>query len=134
MPAHTFKEWAMFAQDLHIPLAILTMLAVFVATLEGAVRAVRARPAGVAAERTRTAVVLAVAMTAAAGVALLVGGHHPKEWLHLIYATLAFSLVPVADNAGTMLQSDRGKGLARLGGGLVCLVVVTRLFATGSPS
>jgi hypothetical protein len=95
----------MFAQDLHVPLAFLTMLAVVVATLEGAVRAVRARPAGVAAERTRTAVVLAVAMTAAVGVALLVGGHHPKEWLHLIYAALAFSLVPVADNAGTILQS-----------------------------
>lgn len=124
----------MFAQDLHVPLAFLTMLAVVVATVEGAVRAVRARPAGVAAERTRTAVVLAVAMTTAVGVALLVGGHHPKEWLHLIYAALAFSLVPVADNAGTMLQSDRGKGLARLGGGVVCLVVVTRLFATGSPT
>jgi hypothetical protein len=121
----------MFALDLHVLLAIAATLAVAVATLEGAVRAVRARPAGVTAERTRTAVVLAVAMTAAVGVALLVGGHHPREWLHLIYAALAFSLVPVADNAGTMLQSDRGKGLARLGGGLVCLVVVTRLFVTG---
>lgn len=121
----------MFARDLHVPLAILSMLAVVVATLEGAVRAVRARPAGAAAERTRTAVVLAVAVTAAVGVALLVGGHHPKEWLHLIYAALAFSLVPVADNAATMLQSDRGRGLARLGGGLVCIVVITRLFITG---
>lgn len=124
----------MFARDLHVPLAILTMLAVVVATMEGAVRAVRPRPAGLAAERTRTAVVLVVAMTTAVGVALLVGGHRPKEWLHLIYAALAFGLVPVADNAGTMLQSDRGKGLARLGGGLVCIVVVTRLFATGSPA
>jgi len=121
----------MFALDLHVTFAIASTLAVVVATLEGAVRAVRARPAGVGAGRTRTTVVLVVAMTAAVGVALLVGGHHPKEWLHLIYAALAFSLVPVADNAGTMLRSERGKGLARLGGGLVCLVVVTRLFVTG---
>ena len=121
----------MFARDLHVFLAILTMLAVVVATLEGTVRALRGRPAGVAAARTRTAVLFSVAMTSTAGVALLISGRHPGEWLHLIYVALAFSLIPVADNAGTLLHSDRGKGLVRLGGGLVALVVVTRLFATG---
>jgi hypothetical protein len=52
------------------------------------------------------------------------------EWLHLCRGA-AFGLVPVADNAATSLRSDRGKALARLGGGLVALVVITRLFQTG---
>jgi len=120
-----------FARDLHVLLAILTMLSVVIGTLEGAVRAVRGRPAGIAADRTRTAVVFSVVLTAAAGLALLVGGHRPHEWLHIIYVVLALGLMPVADNAATMLRSDRGKALTRVGGGLVSLVVVTRLFATG---
>lgn len=121
----------MFARDLHLLLAILTILAVLSATLEGAVRAVWERPAGIATGRTRTAVVLAVVMTATAGIALLIGGKHPGEWLHLIYVALAFALIPVADNSATSLKSNRGKGLARFGGGLVALVVIARLFATG---
>lgn len=121
----------MFTRDLHILLAILTILAVLVATIEGAVRAVRGLPAGVAAGRTRTAVVMATVMTATAGVALLISGKHPGEWLHLIYAAFAFGLIPMADNSATSMKSDRGKGLARFGGGLVCLVVITRLFVTG---
>jgi hypothetical protein len=120
----------LFAQDVHVVLAVLTTFTLAAATMEGAVRAVRARPAGVAAERTREAVLLAVGMNVASGLALLVGGHRP-EWLHLVYAVLAFGLVPVADNAATSLRSDRGKALARLGGGLVALVVITRLFQTG---
>jgi hypothetical protein len=120
-----------FARDVHVMLAVLTALMLVVATGEGAVRAVRARPAGAAAERTRAGVLLAAGVTAASGLALLVGGHRPGEWLHLIYAVLAFGVVPVADNAATGLRSDRGKALARLGGGLVSLVVLTRLFQTG---
>jgi len=121
----------MFARDLHVLLAILTVIAALIATLEGAVRAVRGLPAGVAAGRTRTAVVMATAMTATAGVALLISGKHPGEWLHLIYAAFAFSLIPMADNAATSIKSNRGKAMARVGGGLTCLIVITRLFATG---
>lgn len=121
----------MFARDLHILLAILTMLTVVIATLEGAVRAFWKRPAGIATVRTMAAVVLSVVMNSAVGVVLLLNGKRPGEWLHLIYVALAFSLIPVADNAGTLLESDRSKGLVRFGGGLVALVVVTRLFATG---
>jgi hypothetical protein len=121
----------LFARDLHVLLAVLTTFTLAVATVEGVVRAVRGRPAGVATERTRGAVLLVVGMNVASGLALLVGGHRPGEWLHLVYAVLAFGLVPVADNAATSLGSDRGKALARVGGGLVCLVVITRLFQTG---
>lgn len=121
----------MFAYDLHAVLAALTVVAVVAATVEGVVRAVRRRPPGVAAERTRAAVLLAVAITAAGGLALLVGGDRPSEWLHVVYTVLAFGLVPIADNAATALRSERGKGLVRLGGGLVALVVIARLLATG---
>ena len=116
---------------MHVVLAVLTALTLAVATVEGAVRAARARPAGVAAERTRAAVLLVVGMNVASGLALLVSGHRPAEWLHLVYAALVFGLVPVADNAAGSLRSDRGKALARVGGGLVCLVVLARLFQTG---
>ena len=124
-------EAVLFSHDLHVLLAVLTAVALLAATGEGAVRAVRGRPAGVAADRTRAGALLVVGMTASSGLALLVGGHRPGEWLHLIYAVLAFGLVPVADNAATSLSSDRGKALARVGAGLVALVVLTRLFQTG---
>ncbi len=41
----------------------------------------------------RAAVIL-LGMTAAGGLALLVGGQRPKEFLHLVYALLALGLVP----------------------------------------
>jgi hypothetical protein len=121
----------MFATDLHLLLAGLTVLAVTAATAEGAVRAVRRRPAGTAAARTRAAVLMAVGTTAAGGLALLASGHSPREWLHLVYTALAFGLVPVSDTAAASLRSDRAKALARFGGGVVALVVVVRLYATG---
>lgn len=121
----------MFARDLHVLLAILTLLTVFVATVEAAVRTVRGHPAGITAGKIRNAVAISVLMTATAGLALLISGKHPKEWLHLIYVALAFALIPMSDEAATSLKSNRGRALARLGGGLTCLIVITRLFATG---
>ncbi len=44
---------------------------------------------------------------------------------------LAFGLIPVADNAAAAFGSERGKGLVRLGGSIVTIVVLTRLFQTG---
>lgn len=121
----------MFARDLHVLLAIASILAVVIATIEGAVRAVRKQPAGNAAARTQNAVILATAMTGAAGVALLISGKRPHEWLHLLYAAFAFALIPMADTSAATLKTDRGRGLARFAGGLVCIIVITRLFVTG---
>jgi len=112
-------------------LALFSVLVVVTATGEGAVRAWAGRPAGRAAEWTRSAVLLVVGMVLASGLALLVGAHRPKEWLHLAYGLLAFGLIPVADNAAAGLGSDRAKALARLGGGLTSLLVLLRLFQTG---
>jgi len=95
------------------------------------VRTILGRPPGKAAARTRAAVLLMVGLTASSGLALVVTGSRPQEWLHALYAVLAFGLVPVADNASVAFGSDRGKGLVRVGGGLVALVVIARLFQTG---
>jgi hypothetical protein len=121
----------LFAQDVHTLFAFVAMVTVAAATLEGAVRAVRANPPGKACDRTRAALLLIVGLTASSGLALLVTGQHPKEWLHVVYALLTFGLVPIADNATSAFGTDRGKGLVRFGGGLVSLVVLARLFQTG---
>lgn len=121
----------MLARDLHLLLAGLTLVALLGATAEGARRAITGKPTGSAAVRTRSATLVAVGATAAGGIALVLTGHHPNEWLHVIYAVLAFGLIPVADNVANEFDSNRGKGLTRLGGGLAALVVLLRLFATG---
>lgn len=116
---------------LHIALALATTLTVLAATIEGAFRVFNKRPAGDAAFRTLIGVMISTAITALAGVALLISGKHPKEWLHLLYAALAFGLIPFSDNASRSLRTERGRGLYRLLGGLVCLLILTRLFVTG---
>lgn len=118
-------------KGLHVLLAILTTASVLTATGEGLVRVVRKTPAGNAAWRTLVAVLISAGLTAVAGVALLINGEHPKEWLHLLYAALAFGLIPFADNASISLPNNRTRGLYRVTGGLVCLIVLTRLFVTG---
>lgn len=72
-----------------------------------------------------------VGLTASSGVALLVTGQRPQEWLQVVCALLAVGLVPIADNAAVTFRSDRGKGLVRFGGGIVSIVVLARLFQTG---
>lgn len=118
-------------KDLHIGLAILTTLTILAASVEGAIRAIRKTSAGNAAWRTLVAVLISAGITAVVGVALLISGEHPKEWLHLLYAALAFGLIPFADNASISLPNNRTRGLYRVVGGLVCLIVLTRLFVTG---
>jgi hypothetical protein len=69
-------------------------------------------------------------MSIAGGLALLLGGRRPKEWLHLVYALLALALIPLADSL-TVQASPRRRALARLLGALVAVGVIVRLFATG---
>jgi hypothetical protein len=121
----------LFARDVHVLFALVTALAVVAATAEGLVRAVRPRLAGSAARRTRDGAVLAAGTSAASGLALVVTGHRPTEWLHLVYSVLALGLIPIADNAAVAVQSPRGKALVRVAGGLVSLVVLARLSQTG---
>ena len=118
-------------KHLHVWFAILATLTILAATVEGGIRAIRHRPTNRATLITLIAVIASATITALAGVALVITGQHPKEWLHLLYAALAIGLIPFADNASNALQTDRDKGLYRLAGGVVCLLVLTRLFVTG---
>jgi hypothetical protein len=77
-----------------------------------------------------SAVAILLGMTIAGGLALLAGGQRPKEFLHLVYALLAFGLVPLADSLAAQ-ASPRRRALARLGGALIAAGVIARLFATG---
>lgn len=120
----------MFAHDLHVALAWTTGLALAVVTVEGGVRAVRGSPADRLARAALNVAVVLVGMTAAAGLAMLVRAERPGEWLHLVYALLAFGMVPATDSI-TVAAGTRAQGLARLAGGLVAIAVVSRLFATG---
>jgi hypothetical protein len=119
-----------FAHDLHLLLALASLTVMGLVAGEGAVRLVRARPPGRLAAAGLGVVAILLGMAAAGGLALLVGGRRPKEWLHLVYALLAFGLVPLADSL-TAQASPRRRALARLLGALVAVGVIVRLFATG---
>jgi hypothetical protein len=120
----------MFAQHLHQLLATLSLLSMGAVTVEGGVRTARAASPSRWASRTSGALLLLVVVTAAGGLALLLGGHRPRELLHLLYAVLAFGAVPLADSISGG-WSPRGQAVARLVGALIGLALILRLFATG---
>lgn len=100
------------------------------AGLEGARRAWRRTPPGSAARGLEGLLLLAVGLSAGGGLGMLVGGARPHETLHFLYAVIAFGTLPIA--AGLSRNaSERTRGLASLGGALIALIVVARLFATG---
>jgi hypothetical protein len=120
----------LFAHDLHVTLAVATVVAMAVVACEAAFRAVSAKPPRRFAEAVSVIAVILVGMTAAGGLAILTRGERPREWLHFVYAAFAFILVPFGD-AMTARASPRRRALARLVTALVALGVVARLFATG---
>jgi hypothetical protein len=75
-------------------------------------------------------VVIAFGMTAAGGLAMLVRGERPRESLHLVYAALAFALLPLGDSLAARAQPRR-RAMARLLAAVLTLGVIARLFATG---
>jgi peptidoglycan/LPS O-acetylase OafA/YrhL len=107
-----------FPRDLHLTLALASLAAMLLVAGEGAVRLVWARPPG------------RLAAVGSGVVAVLVGGRRPKEWLRLVYALLAFGLVPLADALAAQ-ASPHQRALAELLGALVAAGVIARLFATG---
>jgi hypothetical protein len=119
-----------FAHDLHLLLALTSLAVMALVAAEGAARLVAARPPGRLAAASSATVTILLGMTSAGGLALLVGGHRPSEWLHLVYALLALALIPFADSLMSQ-ASPRRRALARLGGALIAAVVIARLFATG---
>jgi hypothetical protein len=120
----------MFAHDIHVALAWTAAVAMGAIAVEAGVRTVRRRKPARLAEAGLALAVGLFGMTSAAGLAMLVRGERPTEWLHVLYAIVAFGLIPVADSLAAQ-GPPRAKSLARLGGALVALGVIARLFATG---
>ena len=100
------------------------------AGLEGARRAWQRTPPGSASRRLEGVLLLAIGLSAGGGLGMLIGGARPHEALHFLYAVIAFGTLPIAAGL-TRNASDRTRGLASVGGALIALVVVARLFATG---
>jgi hypothetical protein len=73
---------------------------------------------------------LVVAVTAAGGLGLLVGGARPRESLHFIYAVVLGAAIPIASSLARG-RSPRVQGIATVLGAAVALVVIARLFGTG---
>jgi hypothetical protein len=118
------------AHDLHVSLAVAAIVAMGGAAVEAGMRALLARAPGRASEVTLVIALVVLGMTSAAGLAILVRGERPKEFLHFVYAALAFFLIPLADTLAAR-GSRRRRAVARLVGALVAIAVLARLFATG---
>lgn len=100
------------------------------AGLEGALRAVRRTPPGWFTARLEGVLLLALVVTSAGGLGLLVGGAGPREALHFVYAIVALGLLPLASSLARRFEPRR-QGLATFLGALITLVVIARLFGTG---
>jgi hypothetical protein len=98
--------------------------------IEGAWRAWRARPPGRLADRLDGLLLLAVVVTSAGGLGLVVGGGRPSDALHFIYGLVALGIVPTAAYLSRQ-ASARQRGMATTFGTLVALAVIVRLFQTG---
>jgi hypothetical protein len=98
--------------------------------LEAAWRAWRRAPPGRPAERLEQLVIIALVVTVAGGLGLLVGGARPREILHFVYAILALGALAVADSIARR-AGPRPRAMATLVAALVALAVIARLFQTG---
>jgi hypothetical protein len=106
------------------------VLAVVLVGLEAAWRVWRRSPPGPRAERLEQVFILALVVTMAGGLGLLVGGGRPREILHYVYAIVALGALVVADSIARQ-ASPRRRAIASLIGALVALAVIARLFQTG---
>ncbi len=82
------------------------------------------------AGRLEAVLLSAVGATIAGGLGLLVGGARPREQLHLVYAGIAFAVLPVA-NSIARRSGPRTQAWVALAATAVILVVILRLFGTG---
>jgi hypothetical protein len=111
-------------------LAITSVLVALLVGLEAAWRAVRRSLPGRRVAQLEGLLTVVLAVTAAGGLGLLVGGARPRELLHIVYGFIAIGAMPVADSL-TRQADPRPRAIATLIGALVSLVVILRLFGTG---
>lgn len=116
--------------QLHTWLAVACALVIVVVGLEAGRRAWRRSLPDETTRRLEMLLLVLLLVTIAGGLGLLVGGAHPREILHFVYAIVVFGAVPIA-TALSARASPRTRGLAGLAGAIVALIVVARLFGTG---
>jgi hypothetical protein len=119
-----------FAHNLHVSLAAATVFALVIAAIEAAWRMVTGGPPGRFSSAISAVTLVMLGMTAAGGLAMLVRGEPPREFLHFIYAAVAFVLIPFGDSV-TARVVPRRRAAARLLAAVVGLGVIARLFGTG---
>jgi hypothetical protein len=108
----------------------VAVVLVAAAGVEGAWRAFRAASRGALGRRLEQLVQIAVAVAAAGGLGLFVGGARPAESLHFVYAVVALGATPVAASLSRRWQ-PRTQGATSAVAAAVVLVVILRLFQTG---
>jgi hypothetical protein len=106
------------------------VVAILLVGIEAAVRTVGRTPPGDLTERIEQIYLIAIVVTGAGGLGLLVGGGRPREILHFVYAIVALGVMPVAGSLSRRM-SPRRQAFTSLVGAVVALVVVARLFGTG---
>jgi hypothetical protein len=120
----------LFAHDLHVSLAVATVMTMAVAAIEAAWRMVTGRPPGRFSSAMSVLTLVVLGMTVAGGLAMLARGERPREFLHFIYAVVAFVLIPFADSV-TVRAVPRRRAASRLLAAVVGIGVIARLFGTG---
>jgi CDP-diglyceride synthetase len=110
--------------------ALASAMVMTLAGLEASRRALVKRPPGALAARIAGIVLLLLGVTAASGLGMFLGGAHPYNELHFLYALLAFGAIPVANALGSR-GSPRRCALTTAVGALFGLVLIVRLFMTG---
>lgn len=118
------------ALELHRWLAILSAALVALVAIESAWSLRNRSAASPAGSRFQAVMLLALGVTIAGGLGLLVGGARPRELLHFVYAALAVGALPVAASIARG-SSPRRRRMATLVAALVAIAAVLRLFATG---
>jgi hypothetical protein len=116
--------------ELHRVLAIASGAAVALVGLDGVVRAWSARAPGTLTARVIFLALVLLGVATAGGLGSLVRDPAPRQWLYVMYGTLAFVTLPII-NAVARPSRPRLSGLAAALGALWALALITRLFATG---
>jgi hypothetical protein len=111
-------------------LAYASLIVVATIGLDAARRAWQRRPRGQLADRLEVVVLIALVITSAGGLGMLIGGSGPGEPLHFLYAILALGSLPVS-NSLSRNASPRRQASITLAAAMVAIVLIARLFQTG---
>ena len=114
--------------DIHRILAVLVAAGGVAVALVVVVGAVTHRPVRFARDRAILTAIGLVAIGAATGLVILLGGGAPADPLHLLYGALALLILPVV----RFWDRLAGRRALAIGiGGVILSLLVLRLFQTG---